>query len=427
MTSVYQASTSVLEPAFVEIAIPRIACRAARNVVPTLRPLVELTFPPGELQMQPSTPRCLGPVAWKQGSPVQDSALPIPRVPDSLSSMGVSAPRPLFQLSLDMEPKPPQTSFPDETAFLPFPAARPLEPRTPSLSPHDTDFRVFGYKTQSQSVRDRIQGVWARICPRNGHRRLILVSGGLLAAVLAVGIWPPHDAGAKVVGANSADSQSGLLTGGLNTIKKGIASRAGVQLTEDFRSGFDNWIGGGNASRTWIFDQTGFVQPSQLAIYRPSLSMSDYTMEFLGELDRKALTWVFRATDIRNHYVAKILVATPGPLPTLAFRRYAVIGGKSTKATETILPITMRGSMFQVRLQAQGSNFSVYIGDRLAAFWTDTRLPIGGVGFFSSKGENSRIRWVRVEHQYDVLGRICAYLSPSAVASLNSHLNGSWK
>ncbi len=39
-------------------------------------------------------------------------------------------------------------------------------------------------------------------------------------------------------------------------------------------------------------------------------------------------------------------------------------------------------------------------------------LQHGGIGFFSARGEESRVRWVQVTHQYDMLGRLCAYLAP---------------
>ena len=54
--------------------------------------------------------------------------------------------------------------------------------------------------------------------------------------------------------------------------------------------------------------------------------------------------------------------------------------------------------------------------------WSDSRLKRGGIGFFSPHGEESRVRWVQVTHQYDMLGRLCAYLAPYNIATTN----GSW-
>jgi hypothetical protein len=49
--------------------------------------------------------------------------------------------------------------------------------------------------------------------------------------------------------------------------------------------------------------------------------------------------------------------------------------------------------------------------------WSDSRLKHGGIGFFNARGEDSRVRWVQVTHQYDMLGRLCAYLAPYNIPS----------
>ncbi|PYT19137.1 MAG: hypothetical protein DMG59_01310 [Acidobacteria bacterium] len=51
--------------------------------------------------------------------------------------------------------------------------------------------------------------------------------------------------------------------------------------------------------------------------------------------------------------------------------------------------------------------------------WSEPRLRHGGVGFFSARGEESRVRWIQVTHQYDMFGRLCAYLAPYNITSTN--------
>jgi hypothetical protein len=46
----------------------------------------------------------------------------------------------------------------------------------------------------------------------------------------------------------------------------------------------------------------------------------------------------------------------------------------------------------------------------------------GGVGFYTSGSERSRVRWVQLTHQYDMLGRLCAYLAPYNFSATT----GSW-
>jgi hypothetical protein len=38
-------------------------------------------------------------------------------------------------------------------------------------------------------------------------------------------------------------------------------------------------------------------------------------------------------------------------------------------------------------------------------------LSTGGIGFFTNSGEQARLHTVRVAHQDDTLGKLCAFLS----------------
>ncbi len=69
-----------------------------------------------------------------------------------------------------------------------------------------------------------------------------------------------------------------------------------------------------------------------------------------------------------------------------------------------------------------GENFSLGIQGQMIDSWSEPRLPRGGVGFFTSHDEESRVRWVAITHQYDMLGRLCAYLAPYEIPTTN----GSW-
>src|SRR5579864_5150330 len=81
------------------------------------------------------------------------------------------------------------------------------------------------------------------------------------------------------------------------TVKQTLADRAGIALNEDFRSGLDEWQARGDRATTWSFDATGFVRPASLSLYRPSMGLADYEMQFLGLIDKKAMSWVARARD----------------------------------------------------------------------------------------------------------------------------------
>ena len=206
-------------------------------------------------------------------------------------------------------------------------------------------------------------------------------------------------------------------------VRNSVAQRAAVSLSEDFRSGLDDWQTRGDLANGWSFDGNGFVRPGTLALYRPSLGLGDYDMEFLGLVDKKALSWVVRAKDFDNYYVVKLVVTKAGPLPTIGITHYAVIDGKAQASVSTVAAINARPDMlYRVSMNVHDDTFLLSLQGTVVDNWTDSRLKRGGIGFFASRGEESRLRWLQITHQYDMLGRLCAYLAPYNIPTTN----GSW-
>ncbi len=195
--------------------------------------------------------------------------------------------------------------------------------------------------------------------------------------------------------------------------KENLRKRAAINLSDDFRSGLADWRERSGGTASWSYDSAGFVHPGALALYRPTLALTDYRLEFMGDVSQKALGFVFRATGSENYYAVKIQVAQPGPIPLIQVVRYAVIDGREGPHIVKPLPVSARGDLpYRVLLEVRGSDFSLFIERKVADYWSDSRLASGGVGFFCGKGERARLRWVEVSHQYDTLGRLCAYLAP---------------
>ena len=206
-------------------------------------------------------------------------------------------------------------------------------------------------------------------------------------------------------------------------VRNSVAQRAAVSLSEDFRSGLEDWQARGDMSSGWSFDGNGFVKPGTLALYKPSLPLTDYDMDFLGMVDKKALSWVVRAKDFDNYYVVKLVLLKGGPLPTLGITRYAVIDGKAETRVDTKVAIDTRPDMlYRITMNLHDDTFLLSLQGSVIDNWTDSRLKRGGVGFFAPKGEESRLRWLQLTHQYDMLGRLCAYLAPYNIPTTN----GSW-
>ncbi len=207
-------------------------------------------------------------------------------------------------------------------------------------------------------------------------------------------------------------------------LNESISDRAAVAFADDFRSGLDAWESRSNLTRTWSYDAAGFVRPGPLAVFKPTLDLTDYRFEFLGEIDQKAIGWAFRAEDLNNYYAMKFVVVKPGPLPLIHMVRYAVINGKEGPHVDKPLPITVRNDMlYRVQVDAHGGDFTILAQGQVVDFWSDNRLQHGGVGFFANRGERARLRWVEVSHQYDALGRLCAYLAPYGLEGRNGNIN----
>ena len=287
-----------------------------------------------------------------------------------------------------------------------------LVPATVELEPAPAPAPVIepvpGPVVEAAAARRRgLAGFWAQ-APRD----LKLLA---LAIPVLIGL-AFHSLPKVTVSADSNPIPSGFrqaISEQFANLKQTVANRAAIALDEDFRGGLDNWISRTGATAEWTFDATGFVQPGPLALYDPSLKLTDYQMQFLGMIEQKSMSWVVRAEDFENYYVIKLQVLKPGPLPTLGLTRYAVIDGKPVDRVDRPVQISARpDTIYRVRMDVYGSNFALEIQGQMIDTWSEPRLKRGGVGFFTGRGEKSRVRWVQLTHQYDVLGRLCAYLAP---------------
>lgn len=192
-----------------------------------------------------------------------------------------------------------------------------------------------------------------------------------------------------------------------------IQRRAAIDIQDDFRAGLSQWTGSPGWANTWTYDATGFARPGRLALLSGSAPLSDYRLEFLAEIDKKAVAWVFRAADARNYYACKLVESKRDPGAAFSIVRYAVIDGRERLRIQLPLPITATAkSLFRVRQEIRGDQFTTYLDGRVVDTWSDTSLARGGFGFFADPGETAYIRWVDVAYQDDALGRICAYLAP---------------
>lgn len=193
-----------------------------------------------------------------------------------------------------------------------------------------------------------------------------------------------------------------------------LERRAAVRLEENFQRGFASWWGQPDWAESWRRSPSGYAEIGRLALWRPTRQMSDYQIEFLAQLGNRGIGWVFRAADLENYYAMRLAVMKPGPLPSLALIRTTVVAGKEQQKVQ--IPVRARIQQdvpVRVRMLIRGDGFTTWIADQLADYWRDDRFRAGGMGFFAEPGDRAQLYWVRLTHQDDFLGKLCAYLAPS--------------
>ncbi|MFN7934632.1 MAG: hypothetical protein U0R19_14985 [Bryobacteraceae bacterium] len=220
---------------------------------------------------------------------------------------------------------------------------------------------------------------------------------------------PAAAAAAVTVPASTAKVEEGFL----GNIQQTIMKRAAVNLSDDFRAGLGDWEGEGDWSKQWAYDAAGFLHTGPLILYKPSLGLTDYRMEFLARIEKKSMGWVYRAADRKNYYAHRIVLTKGGPLPTAVVEHYAVIQGKMVSLARRPLPMQVQpDTSYRVLMDVRGNGFTLSVQGQVVDHWSDDRLKTGGIGFFSARGEQASLRWVELSHQYDFLGRLCAFLAP---------------
>ena len=151
-------------------------------------------------------------------------------------------------------------------------------------------------------------------------------------------------------------------------------------------------IGGGGWTTSWGADAP-VNKGKQISLFRPSMSMTDYRFEFRGQIEKKAVGWIFRAANPKNYHVAKIEIIKTGLNPIVALIKYSVIKGVEGTHTQVMLPNDFKmDTSYRVRMDVKGNKFTTYVQDKLVDYWSDDQIKSGGAGFYTAQGERAQIR-----------------------------------
>jgi hypothetical protein len=255
---------------------------------------------------------------------------------------------------------------------------------------------------------------------RAGLGATIFVGVTIVVLLLALSQMPMGSPRAKAVSPLPDNPRNN--SGGIGqTISNLIQSQTSGTLREDFHSGFSNWESLKSAGSDWSL-QGGQVRPASLQLWKPSTSLSNYELEFMGQINHKSVDWAFRAADLHNYYATKLVITHPGPLPNAGLVRFIVLDGRERERVELPLPLTLESGVdYRVRVSVRGNRFLTSVNGQLISSWMDSRISRGGVGFFSEDGESAMLKWVSVSERDSFLARLASHFSlitfPTAVAS----------
>lgn len=287
-----------------------------------------------------------------------------PRFADARGRKQEPAPAPEPKVAAKPEPKPepkPQPVVAAASAVEPKPEPKPAPPPeskpAPNVEPVPTPYTSVDLGLPKLTVESG--GFWSKL-PAAGR---IGIAAAAVLAVTGIAVLALRSGGSTVV-ANSPQVVAGSPLPAPET----------------------GWITDWGA-------EAGVRREHDISILRPSLSLSDYRIEFEAEIESKAIGWVFRAADGKNYYVAKLEVVTPGLEPTVDAVHFAVIDGQAQQHVHTPLPMKVRiDTLYKVRFDAVGDHFSTWVQDQKVDDWTDDRLKTGGIGLYNDRGERMTLK-----------------------------------
>ncbi len=179
------------------------------------------------------------------------------------------------------------------------------------------------------------------------------------------------------------------------------ASQGPAASFEDFSAGFSRWDGAEAGPKPWVLDAGKEAMPNSLALFKPSTGMTDYRLEFSGDVRQNGISWAVRAADHLNYQALEITERKKGSEWQLWFTRYKVVAGKEGPRTQVPLQILLPAqSLWLVRMETVGESSTLWIENQIANSWSDAgATPGGSVGFFAAKGDQYILKKVRITPQ----------------------------
>jgi hypothetical protein len=211
------------------------------------------------------------------------------------------------------------------------PLAPPREeasaPQSPSVPRPKEDSNL-------ETLRFEMERMGTPVAMPSGRSRRVLTVIGLLLAVLLAGYL----------------------------LKQAFASRPLTGPQQSRLEAYGPSLVSGESGWSLWSDQNGRgpFPGRQIYIFRPSLSMSDYRIEFKGEIEAKGLGWFFRAMNERNYYLMKLEMVKGG---TVAQSETLTNGRDQRGRDAEIAGGVADAGEFGHGIQSENRRMAVYIQD----------------------------------------------------------------
>ena len=168
-----------------------------------------------------------------------------------------------------------------------------------------------------------------------------------------------------------------------------------VRPGNDARSGSDAApASAGSWSRRSAY-LVGAKEPREILIYSGSEDVKNYRIEFAWVPDTRGVGWLFRGTDSANYYAANLRLLQAGATPMLSAEHFAVVKGVEGAHSRKVITLGRTLSQVQVRMDANGPAFTLYLQGSPADYWTDERFETGSLGFYAERGERPVLQALR--------------------------------
>lgn len=255
--------------------------------------------------------------------------------------------------------------------------------------------------------------------PKGSNGMMAVVMVGLVGALITAKLVFPDDSAARGGPSPVARSAPTTLPASANEEQRRLSEDSGllawlenrlpgaspVRAKVDFRSSLGEWAGSGKG---WVVRE-GSARVGELRLWKPTLATRDYEFEFEGVVERKGMSWVYRAADTQDYYATRIQIARPGAVSGATIIRYGVESGQMFARAELPLPVALeRNRPYRVATLVAGSRFTTLIDGKVVDEWSDPRLVKGGVGFFAADGEKSVLRWATFRERKSLWDRFAS-------------------